>query len=191
MLFLVHLKYQPILKSLILALLFLLVVVKFSVGILRAECLYNMDQEDNKMDTVNPHEMSSNPLSLEKDEIMGTENPLSSGKDDVMGTKNPPEVSSNSLSSAKDGMVDTANPTKVLSNPTLSVKDNMMGTEIHPSSGKNGEMCAENPPEVSSNSPSSGRDSLMGTENPTKVFFNPLSRPSRLAELLRSLMQPP
>ncbi|KAL2640959.1 hypothetical protein AAZV13_06G263800 [Glycine max] len=143
-----------------------------------------MDQEDNKMDTVNPHEMSSNPLSLEKDEIMGTENPLSSGKDDVMGTKNPPEVSSNSLSSAKDGMVDTANPTKVLSNPTLSVKDNMMGTEIHPSSGKNGEMCAENPPEVSSNSPSSGRDSLMGTENPTEVFSNPLS--SRKDDMMSS-----
>ncbi|KAG4392341.1 hypothetical protein GLYMA_04G122200v4 [Glycine max] len=149
--------------------------VKFSVGILRAECLYNMDQEDNKMGTVNPPEMSSNPLSLGKDETMGTENPLSSGKDDVVGTENPPEVSSNSLSSAKDGMVDAANPTKVSSNHTPSVKDNMMGTENHPSSGKDGEMCAENPPEVSSNSPSSGKDSFMSSVNPTEVFSNPPS----------------
>ncbi|TKY49756.1 B2 protein [Spatholobus suberectus] len=134
-----------------------------------------MDQEDSKMGTGNPPEMSSNPLSSGKDETMGTENPLSSGKDDLMGTENPPEVSSNSLSSAKDGMMGAANPTEVSSNPLPSGKDDMMGTEHPPSSGKDDEISVENPPEVSSNSPSSVKDGMMGTANPTEVFPNPPS----------------
>ncbi|KAK7348786.1 hypothetical protein VNO80_23464 [Phaseolus coccineus] len=153
------------------------------------ECLCNMDQEDSKIDPVNPSELSSNPpasgttemitsenaLSSGKDDMLGIENPPSSGKDDVMGNENLPEVSSNSMSLAKDGTVGTVNPTEVSSNPMSLIKDDIMSTDNPLSSGEDYEKCVENPPELSSSSPTSGKDGLMGIVNPSEVFSSPLS----------------
>ncbi|WVZ09238.1 hypothetical protein V8G54_013768 [Vigna mungo] len=133
-----------------------------------------MDQEDGKIDPVNPIDLSSNPPASGKDEMMGIENYLSSGKDDmlcsenppssrkdvVMGNEYPPKVSSNSMSLEKDGTVGTVNPTEVSSNTMLLIKDDSADNPLL--SGKD---CAENPPDLSSNSPTSGRNGIMGTAN--------------------------
>jgi len=148
-----------------------------------------MDQEDNKIDLVNPTELSSNPLasgttetmttenplSSGKDDMLGTENPPSSGKDDVMGNENLPEVSSNAMSLAKDGIVGTVNHIEVSPNPMALIKDDMMSIDNPVSSREDYEKCAKNPPELASRSPTSEKDGMMGTMNPSEVFSSPLS----------------
>ncbi|CAJ1958773.1 unnamed protein product [Sphenostylis stenocarpa] len=78
------------------------------------------------MGTSNPAEVSSNPMSLVKDDMMSTDYPPSLGKDDEMCVENPPDLSSNSPPLGKDGMMSIVNPIEEFSNPVSPRKDVMV-----------------------------------------------------------------